>query len=126
MQIEGAERRATLTKRILSAIAIALWPTFMLIHMVRHGFDELGSAVLGSMWIAAPVVGYYFWMKSQVASTLTGLALVGVRAWFITYLTSSESSTAGLMLFMVLIGDVVALGFGAIIDAFARRKAEVR
>ena len=72
------------------------------------------------LFLGIPALAYFGLVRSARSSLIVGIVMLGMRAWLLSYLFSSESSTAGLMIYMVLIVDLIAIIVAAAVSSGSR------
>jgi hypothetical protein len=72
------------------------------------------------LFFGLPALAYFGMVRSARSSLVVGMVMLGMRAWLLSYLFSSESSTAGLMIYMVLIVDLVVIIIAAAVNSGSR------
>ena len=84
-----------------------------ILRLVISVLCVVAGFILGSLgavlFFGLPALAYFGMVRSARSSLVAGVVMLGMRAWLLWYLFSSESSTAGLMIYMVLIVDVIVL-----------------
>jgi len=109
---------------VLGSLALILLAAFELWALLQIRFAGLDVAMVGFLIQSVPVAIYFFSLESRLGSVVVGLVLIATRVWFITFLLTSDSSTAGIIMFPVLLIDLVAIGIAAIAES-ARRSPGV-
>lgn len=108
---------AKTTRIVLGSLALILLAGFELSFQFHVGFVEIGPGLVGWLIQSVPVAIYFYSLKSRLGSTVVGLVLIATRLWFIIFLMTSDSSTAGLIMFPLFLIDLIAIGIAAIAES---------
>jgi hypothetical protein len=76
------------------------------------------------LFFGLPALAYFGMVRSARSSLVAGIVMLGMRGWLLWYLFSSASSTAGLMIYMVLIVDLIVIIVGAAVGSDSRSEPD--